>query len=70
MGWTPVILNPMAGVLRRLRQRLKDENFRGQGMPEVFRGQGMPEIASKPPEDRQKMWNTLSTTILAAKYEG
>lgn len=46
MGWTPVILNPMVGVLRRLRQRLKDENFRGQGMPEVFRGQGMPEIAS------------------------
>ena len=32
--------------------------------------QGMPEIASKPPEDRQKMWNTLSTTVLAAKYEG
>ena len=46
MGWTPVILNPMTGVLRRLRQRLKDENFRGQGMPEIFRGQGMPEIAS------------------------
>ena len=21
--------------------------------------QGMPEIASKPPEDRQEMWNTL-----------
>ena len=39
MGWAPVILNPMTGVLRRPRQRLKDENFRGQGMPEIASNQ-------------------------------